>query len=70
MKKYYILYGFVNAKDFYVNKKFKTRDKAIEAALRLLPLLSQVEEENEIKEHVIEYKCNKYTRFTIARQNA
>lgn len=70
MKRYYTLYGCVDSKDFYVNKKFKTRDRAIEAALRLLPLLSQVEEEIEIKDHVIEYKCNDYTRFTVARQNA
>ena len=70
MKKYYTLYGCVDKKDFYVNKKFKTRDKAIEAALRLLPLYSQVEEEVLLKDHVVEYKCDTYTRFTVARQNA
>ena len=49
MKRYYTLYGCVDKKDFYVNKKFKTRDQAIEAALRLLPFNSQVEEETELK---------------------
>lgn len=68
MKRYYTLYGCVDAKGFVVNKKFKTRDRAIECAMRLLPLFSQVEEEHMLKEHVIEYKCSKYTRFTVARQ--
>lgn len=68
MKKYYTLYGCVGGKDFRINKQFKTRDKAIAYALTMLPLNSQVEEEVELKANVIEYKCNQYTRFTVAKQ--
>jgi hypothetical protein len=68
MKKYYTLYGCVGGRDFKINKQFKSRDKAIEYALTMLPLCSQVEEEVELKANVIEYKCNQYNRFTVAKQ--
>ena len=67
MNKNYTLYGCVGGKDFKINKHFKTRDKAIDYALMMLPLCSQVEEEIELKSDVIEYKCNDYTRFTVSR---
>ena len=67
MNKYYTLYGCVGGSDFKINKQFKSRDKAIEYALKMLPLSKQVEEEVELKHEVIEYKCDNYTRFTIAK---
>ena len=66
MNKNYTLYGCVGGKDFKINKQFKTRDKAIDYALSILPFYSQVEEEVEIKDNVVEYKCDEYTRFTVA----
>jgi hypothetical protein len=66
MNKYYTLYGCVGGTDFKINKQFKSRDKAIDYALKMLPLYSQVEEEVELKRDVIEYKCDHYTRFTVA----
>ena len=66
MNKYYTLYGCVGGKDFKINKQFKTRDKAINYALNMLPSYSQVEEEVILKNDAIEYKCDRYTRFTVA----
>jgi hypothetical protein len=67
MNKYYTLYGCVGGKDFKINKQFKSRDKAIAYALMMLPLDAQVQEEIELKANVIEYKCNQYNRFTVAK---
>ena len=68
MNKYYTLYGCVGGKDFKINKQFKSREKAIDYALNILPLYSQIEEEVELKSDVIEYKCDQYTRFTVAER--
>lgn len=67
MNKYYTLYGCVGGKDFKINKQFKTRDKAIAYALTMLPNESQVEEEV-FKTNAVEYKCDRYTRFTVQEQ--
>ena len=67
MNKNYTLYGCVGGKDFKINKQFRTREKAIDYALTMLPLYSQIEEEIELKSDVIEYKCDDYTRFTVSR---
>lgn len=68
--KYYTLYGFINSSSFRINKKFKTRDDAINYAFKLLPSYCQVEAEIAHSKHSIEYICDNYNAFTVSRQVA
>ena len=68
--KYYILFGFTNSSSFRISKKFKTRNEAINYALKLLPSCCAIEYEIEHSKHSIEYVCDNYNAFTISRQIA
>lgn len=68
--KYYTAEAITNSKVIKVNKKFATRDEAINYAFKLLPFNTQVEEEINKGNHRIEYRCNNYNRFFVSRQFA
>ena len=48
-------------------KRFKTRTKAINYIFKKLPYNCELDYENEISKHNIEYVCNDHTRFFINR---
>lgn len=68
--KYYILRGFVESKYFSVSKKFKTREEAVDYAFKKLPAFSEIQEEYNRGNHLIEYKCAEKVRFFISRHTA
>lgn len=48
-------------------KKFKSRTAAINYAFNHFPSNAQLEYENELSKHVIEYICNNNIRFIVSR---
>ena len=69
--KYYNLKAVVNGETISVNKKFSTRDRAINAFFKMLAVKianTQVEEIIEKGDkHTLEYICNNNSRFLVSR---
>lgn len=69
--KYYTLSGNVGRSSFKVSKVFRTRDAAINYALKMMPLMSEHVEEEIVKSPAsIEYVCTNMCRFTVNKNNA
>ena len=68
--KYYTLRGFVESNYFSISKKFKTREEAVDYAFKKLPAFSEIQEEINRGNHLIEYKCAEIVRFFISRHTA
>lgn len=69
--KYYTAEAITNSKTIKVNKRFATRDEAINYVFnKILPFNAQVEEEISKGNHRVEYRCNNYNRFIVSRQFA
>ena len=69
--KYYNLKAVVNGKTISVNKKFSTRDRAIDAFFRMVAVRATNTQVEEIIEkgdkHNLEYICNNNSRFLVSR---
>ena len=69
--KYYNLKAVVNGKAITVNKKFSTRNSAIDAFFKMVAVKAMNTQVEEIIErgdkHNLEYICNNNSRFLVSR---
>ena len=69
--KYYNLKAVINGKTISVNKKFSTRNSAIDAFFRMAAVKAMNTQVEEIIEkgdkHNLEYICNNNSRFLVSR---
>jgi hypothetical protein len=65
--KYYTLSYVVEHKTVFVRRRFKTRDEAINYSFKKLPTSAQLLYEINKGNHNIEYVCNNFNRFWVAR---
>jgi len=67
-----MLNAVIDGKDAKISKEFKSRNDAIDYVFKLysktrVDNLLQLETEDRVEKHSVEYVCNRDTRFTITR---